>query len=100
MKTCKFVHYQLDDHPDQLEAVGDIQPARPTKQAVPSYLEVLYCFWQMNLSKGVMYIAEILFSYKSEADNLIAVLQQPDLFILQRVDRRSFCIRLPLCMSV
>lgn len=40
MKTCRFVHYQLDDDQEQPELMGDVMPARPTKQAVPSYLEV------------------------------------------------------------
>lgn len=40
MKTCRFVHYQLDDNQETPEIMGEAAPSRPTKQAVPSYLEV------------------------------------------------------------
>jgi hypothetical protein len=53
MKTCRFVHYQLDDqeHPDPM---SEIVAARPTKQAVPSYLQVnLSTFPQASPPRGV-----------------------------------------------
>lgn len=45
-KTCRFVHYQLDDQeaPEAMAmgmGMGELVPSRPTKQAVPSYLQVL-----------------------------------------------------------
>ena len=40
MKSCRYVHYQLDDGPSPSAPPGAAAPPKPTKQAVPKYLEV------------------------------------------------------------
>ena len=52
MKTCRYVHYQLDDDPEQPADNGDaLTPTKPPKNSVPKYLEVgshRHFFWGIH----------------------------------------------------